>query len=44
MPPPWPGFWAPPGWTWFLRLSAFILICIGIQILWSGYQMLTAVN
>jgi len=25
-----------------LRLSAFILICIGIQILWSGYQMLTA--
>ena len=27
-----------------LRLSAFILICIGIQILWSGYQMLTAVN
>jgi multiple antibiotic resistance protein len=25
-----------------VRLSAFILICIGIEILWSGFRMLTA--
>jgi multiple antibiotic resistance protein len=27
-----------------VRLSAFILLCLGIQIFWSGYQMLTAVS
>ena len=27
-----------------VRLSAFILICIGIEILWSDYQMLTTAN
>jgi hypothetical protein len=27
-----------------VRLSAFILLCLGIEILWSGYRMLTAVN
>lgn len=26
-----------------IRLSAFILLCIGIQIIWSGYSALTAV-
>jgi multiple antibiotic resistance protein len=26
-----------------VRLSAFILLCIGIQIIWSGYSTLTAV-
>jgi multiple antibiotic resistance protein len=26
-----------------IRLSAFILLCIGIQILWSGYSALSAV-
>ncbi len=26
----------------FVRLSAFILLCIGIEILWSGYSALTA--
>ena len=25
-----------------VRLSAFILLCLGIEILWSGYKMLTA--
>jgi multiple antibiotic resistance protein len=25
-----------------VRLSAFILMCIGIEILWSGYSALTA--
>jgi multiple antibiotic resistance protein len=25
-----------------VRLSAFILMCIGIEIIWSGYSMLTA--
>lgn len=25
-----------------IRLSAFILLCIGIQMLWSGYTALTA--
>jgi multiple antibiotic resistance protein len=24
-----------------VRLSAFILLCIGIQILWTGYSTLT---
>jgi multiple antibiotic resistance protein len=28
------------GTTVFMRLSAFILFCIGIQIIWSGYQSL----
>jgi hypothetical protein len=27
-----------------VRLSAFVLICIGIQIIWSGYSALTAVD
>jgi len=26
-----------------VRLSAFILMCIGIEIFWSGYSALTAV-
>jgi len=25
-----------------VRLSAFVLLCIGIQILWNGYSALTA--
>ena len=27
-----------------VRLSAFILLCIGIQILWAGYSTLTAIT
>jgi multiple antibiotic resistance protein len=27
----------------FIRLSAFILLCIGIQVLWTGYSTLVAV-
>jgi len=27
-----------------VRLSAFILMCIGIEIVWSGYSALTAVH
>ena len=27
-----------------VRLSAFILMCIGIEIVWSGYSMLTGVH
>jgi hypothetical protein len=27
-----------------VRLSAFILLCIGIGIIWSGYSGLTAAN
>ena len=27
-----------------VRLSAFILLCIGIQILWTGYSALTVVT
>jgi len=26
-----------------VRLSAFILLCIGIQVLWAGYSALVAV-
>jgi len=27
-----------------VRLSAFILMCIGIQIIWTGYSALTGVH
>jgi small neutral amino acid transporter SnatA (MarC family) len=27
-----------------VRLSAFILVCIGIQILWSGWSELSALH
>ena len=27
-----------------VRLSAFILMCIGIEIIWSGYSALTGVH
>jgi multiple antibiotic resistance protein len=30
------------GTSVLVRLSAFILLCIGIQILWNGYSTLTA--
>ncbi|HEY6336142.1 MAG TPA: MarC family protein, partial [Alphaproteobacteria bacterium] len=26
----------------FVRLSAFILLCIGVQIMWNGYSGLVA--
>jgi multiple antibiotic resistance protein len=32
------------GTTVLLRLSAFIMLCIGIEILWSGYSALTVVR
>jgi len=27
-----------------VRLSAFILMCIGIEIIWQGYSALTALH
>jgi small neutral amino acid transporter SnatA (MarC family) len=27
-----------------VRLSAFILMCIGIEIIWNGWSMLTTVH
>jgi multiple antibiotic resistance protein len=27
-----------------VRLSAFILMCIGIEIIWNGYSTLTALH
>lgn len=30
----------PSGISVLVRLSAFILLCIGIQIIWSGYSAL----
>lgn len=37
------GFLGRTGMSVFLRLSAFILICIGIQICWNGISALTHV-
>jgi len=31
----------PSGINVMIRLSAFILLCIGIRIMWSGYSALT---
>jgi len=33
----------PVGTNVLMRLSAFIMLCIGIQILWSGWGELTGV-
>jgi multiple antibiotic resistance protein len=32
----------PGGTSVVVRLSAFILVCIGIQIIWTGWTELTA--
>jgi multiple antibiotic resistance protein len=34
------GFLGPVGLSVFLRLSAFIVICIGVQITWNGVAAL----
>lgn len=36
------GFLGQSGTSVLIRLSAFILLCIGISILWAGYSALTA--
>ena len=38
------GILGPSGTHVVVRLSAFILVCIGIQILWSGWSELAAVH
>jgi multiple antibiotic resistance protein len=38
------GFLGENGTNVLVRLSAFILLCIGIGIIWSGYSGLTAAN
>ncbi len=35
--------WASQGTNVVVRLSAFILFCIGIEIIWSGYSALTRI-
>ncbi len=38
------GFLGPEGSDVVVRLSAFILMCLGVQILWSGYIALKAMG